>query len=34
MKLDGLELIPDIFDQYPIEYLMIQVVYSSVFYCW
>lgn len=32
MKPDWLELIPDIFDQYPIEYLMMQVVYSSVFY--
>ncbi|CAG7965469.1 unnamed protein product [Penicillium nalgiovense] len=32
MKPDWLELIPDIFDQYPVEYLMMQVVYSSVFY--
>jgi aminoglycoside phosphotransferase (APT) family kinase protein len=32
MKPDWLELVPDIFDQYPIEYLMMQVVYSSVFY--
>jgi thiamine kinase-like enzyme len=32
MKPDWLELIPDIFDQYPIEYLMMQVIYSSVFY--
>ncbi|KAJ5530181.1 Aminoglycoside phosphotransferase [Penicillium freii] len=31
MKPDWLELIPDIFDQYPLEYLMMQVVYSSVF---
>lgn len=27
-----LELVPDIFDQYPLEYLMMQVVYASVFY--
>ncbi|KAJ5492698.1 hypothetical protein N7539_001444 [Penicillium diatomitis] len=32
LKHDWLELIPDIFDQYPLEYLMMQVVYSSVFY--
>ncbi|CAI7634431.1 unnamed protein product [Penicillium bialowiezense] len=32
MKPDWLELAPDIFDQYPIEYLMMQVVYSSVSY--
>ncbi|KGO36258.1 Aminoglycoside phosphotransferase [Penicillium expansum] len=32
MKPDWLELVPDIFDQYPLEYLMMQVVYSSVFY--
>ncbi|OQE08962.1 hypothetical protein PENVUL_c008G04849 [Penicillium vulpinum] len=32
MKPDWLELIPDIFDQYPLEYLMMQVVYSFVFY--
>ena len=32
MKPDWLELTPDIFDQYPIEYLMMQVVYSSVLY--
>lgn len=31
-KLDWLELVPDIFEQYPLEYLMMQVVYSSVFY--
>lgn len=31
-KPDWLELIPDILDQYPVEYLMMQVVYSAVFY--
>ncbi|KAE8339761.1 hypothetical protein BDV24DRAFT_152542 [Aspergillus arachidicola] len=31
-KPDWLELIPDILDEYPVEYLMMQVVYSSVFY--
>jgi thiamine kinase-like enzyme len=32
MKPDWLELIPYIFDQYLLEYLMMQVVYSSIFY--
>lgn len=27
-----LELVPNIFDQYPSEYLTVQVVYASVFY--
>lgn len=27
-----LELVPDILDQYPIEFLMMQVVYSAVYY--
>ncbi|KAF7590395.1 hypothetical protein BBP40_002896 [Aspergillus hancockii] len=27
-----LELVPDILDQYPVEFFMMQVVYSSVFY--
>ena len=31
-KPNWLELIPDILDQYPVEYLIIQVVYSAVFY--
>ncbi|RJE19367.1 Choline/ethanolamine kinase [Aspergillus sclerotialis] len=31
-KPDWLELVPDILDQYPVEFLMMQVVYSSVFY--
>lgn len=31
-KLDWLELIPDILDQYPVEYLMMQVVYGTAFY--
>lgn len=31
-KPDWLELIPDILDAYPVEYLMMQVVYSTVFY--
>ncbi|KAE8319822.1 kinase-like domain-containing protein [Aspergillus transmontanensis] len=31
-KPDWLEFIPDILDEYPLEYLMMQVVYSSVFY--
>ena len=31
-KPDWLELIPDILDQYPVEYLMMQVIYSAVFY--
>ncbi|OGM42618.1 hypothetical protein ABOM_009584 [Aspergillus bombycis] len=31
-KPDWLELVPDILDQYPIEFLMMQVVYASVFY--
>lgn len=28
----GLELVPNILEQYPVEFLMMQVVYSSVFY--
>lgn len=32
LKPHWLELVPDIFDQYPLEYLMMQVVYHSVFY--
>lgn len=32
LKPGWLELVPDIFDQYPLEYLMMQVVYASVFY--
>lgn len=31
-KPDWLEFVPDILDQYPVEFLMMQVVYSSVFY--
>lgn len=31
-KPDWLELIPDILDEYPVEYLMMQVVYGTVFY--
>ncbi|KAB8200817.1 kinase-like domain-containing protein [Aspergillus parasiticus] len=31
-KPDWLEFIPDILDVYPLEYLMMQVVYSSVIY--
>ncbi|KAH8434257.1 phosphotransferase family protein [Aspergillus melleus] len=31
-KPDWLELVPDILDQYPMEFLMMQVVYSSVYY--
>lgn len=31
-KPDWLELVPNILDQYPVEFLMMQVVYSSVFY--
>lgn len=31
-KPNWLELVPDILDQYPLEYLMMQVVYASVFY--
>ena len=31
-KPNWLELIPDILDQYPVEYLIMQVVYSAVFY--
>ncbi|KAL4740405.1 hypothetical protein BDV11DRAFT_204326 [Aspergillus similis] len=31
-KPDWLELVPDILEQYPVEFLMMQVVYSSVFY--
>ncbi|KAJ9302696.1 hypothetical protein DTO271G3_70 [Paecilomyces variotii] len=31
-KPDWLELVPDILDQYSVEFLMMQVVYSSVFY--
>lgn len=31
-KAGWLELVPDIFAQYPLEYLMMQVVYASVFY--
>ncbi|KAB8257980.1 kinase-like domain-containing protein [Aspergillus pseudonomiae] len=31
-KPDWLALIPDILDEYPVEYLMMQVVYSAVFY--
>ncbi|KAL4962681.1 kinase-like protein [Aspergillus stella-maris] len=31
-KPDWLELVPGILEQYPVEFLMMQVVYSSVFY--
>lgn len=31
-KPDWLELVPDILDQYPVGFLMMHVVYSSVFY--
>lgn len=31
-KPDWLELIPDLLNEYPVEYLMMQVVYSTVFY--
>ncbi|PIG81619.1 hypothetical protein AARAC_002121 [Aspergillus arachidicola] len=31
-KLEWLELVPDIFDQYPVEYLMMRVFYASMFY--
>ncbi|RDW81538.1 aminoglycoside phosphotransferase family protein [Aspergillus mulundensis] len=31
-KRDWLELVPDILDEYPLEFLMMQVVYSSVYY--
>ncbi|GAD98892.1 conserved hypothetical protein [Paecilomyces variotii No. 5] len=31
-KPDWLELVPDILDQYTVEFLMMQVVYSSVYY--
>ncbi|KAL4935219.1 hypothetical protein BDV06DRAFT_229026 [Aspergillus oleicola] len=31
-KPDWLELVPDILDQYAVEFLMMRVVYSSVFY--
>ncbi|KAL4778105.1 kinase-like protein [Aspergillus varians] len=31
-KPDWLELVPGILDQYPVQFLMMQVVYSSVFY--
>ncbi|PWY81090.1 phosphotransferase enzyme family protein [Aspergillus eucalypticola CBS 122712] len=31
-KPDWLELVPDILDQYPMEFLMMQMVYASVFY--
>lgn len=31
-KPDWLELVPDILDQYPVEFLMMQIVYSTVFY--
>ncbi|KAE8352300.1 kinase-like domain-containing protein [Aspergillus coremiiformis] len=31
-KPDWLELLPDILDDYPVEYLMMQVVYSTVLY--
>lgn len=27
-----MELIPGVLDRYPVEYLMMQVVYSTVFY--
>ncbi|PWY89409.1 hypothetical protein BO94DRAFT_565234 [Aspergillus sclerotioniger CBS 115572] len=32
LKPNWLELVPDILDQYPLEYLMMRVVYASVFY--
>ncbi|KAL4931474.1 kinase-like domain-containing protein [Aspergillus undulatus] len=31
-KPDWLELIPDIFDEYPVEYLMMRIFYTSMFY--
>ncbi|PIG80596.1 hypothetical protein AARAC_012067 [Aspergillus arachidicola] len=31
-KPEWLELVPDILDQYPVEFLMMQVVYASAFY--
>ncbi|KAL4908828.1 hypothetical protein BDW74DRAFT_145387 [Aspergillus multicolor] len=31
-KRDWIELVPDILDEYPLEFLMMQVVYSSVYY--
>lgn len=31
-KPDWLELVPDILEQYPVEYLMMQLVYTTVFY--
>ncbi|KAL4821803.1 hypothetical protein BDW67DRAFT_189733 [Aspergillus spinulosporus] len=29
---DWLELLPDIFDEYPVEYLMMRILYTSIFY--
>ncbi|KAK6827079.1 hypothetical protein RU639_004671 [Aspergillus parasiticus] len=29
---EWLELVPDIFDEYPVEYLMMRVFYASMFY--
>ncbi|KAL4994376.1 kinase-like domain-containing protein [Aspergillus recurvatus] len=31
-KPDWLELVPDIFDEYPVEYLMMRIFYTSMFY--
>lgn len=31
-KPDWLDLVPDVLDEYPVEFLMMQVVYSAVFY--
>lgn len=31
-KPEWLELVPDIFDEYPVEYLMMRIFYTSIFY--
>ncbi|PLB49652.1 hypothetical protein P170DRAFT_465021 [Aspergillus steynii IBT 23096] len=31
-KHEWLELVPDIFDEYPVEYLMMRIFYTSMFY--
>lgn len=31
-KLEWLELVPDVFDEYPVEYLMMRIFYMSMFY--
>ncbi|KAE8377371.1 kinase-like protein [Aspergillus bertholletiae] len=31
-KLEWLELVPDIFEEYPVEYLMMRIMYMSMFY--